>query len=234
MSKQTNRNEYYLKNKEKILIRCKVYREKNRETINVRAKTFRVKHKEKLLIQHKAYREKNREKLNLSAIAYWAKNKEKFLTKRKTYYLKNRDSIAARHKKYAKDNKEKVRIYHNKYYHNKLKSNPLFRFNRNISIAICISLKGNKDGRHWENLVDYSLDTLRNYLQSLFKEGMTWENYGKWHLDHVEPLCSFNIVSAECEDFKKCWALSNLQPLWAEDNLHKIAFDKKKSIKICR
>ena len=47
---------------------------------------------------------------------------------------------------------------------------------------------------------------------------MGWENYGKWHIDHKRPMCSFNITSYDCEDFKSCWALNNLRPLWAIDN----------------
>jgi hypothetical protein len=50
---------------------------------------------------------------------------------------------------------------------------------------------------------------------------MTWKNYGKWHIDHIRPISSFKITGIDCEDFKKCWSLSNLQPLWAFDNLSK-------------
>jgi hypothetical protein len=50
---------------------------------------------------------------------------------------------------------------------------------------------------------------------------MSWENYGKWHIDHITPLSSFDIQNYNDENFKKCWSLENLQPLWAEDNLKK-------------
>jgi hypothetical protein len=66
-----------------------------------------------------------------------------------------------------------------------------------------------------------------NYLESQFVEGMSWENHGKWHIDHIKPVCSFNFNSREDEDFKKCWALENLRPLWAKENLKKSAEDKK-------
>ena len=49
----------------------------------------------------------------------------------------------------------------------------------------------------------------------------SWENIGKWHIDHIRPVASFNFTTTESEDFKKCWALSNLQPLWATDNMSK-------------
>ena len=50
---------------------------------------------------------------------------------------------------------------------------------------------------------------------------MSWDNYGEWHIDHILPDSSFYYVSTEDDEFKKCWALSNLQPLWAIDNLKK-------------
>jgi hypothetical protein len=61
-----------------------------------------------------------------------------------------------------------------------------------------------------------------DHLEARFVPGMTFENYGKvWHIDHIKPNRLFNYESQEDEDFKKCWALSNLQPLFAADNLSK-------------
>lgn len=50
---------------------------------------------------------------------------------------------------------------------------------------------------------------------------MSWENYGEWHIDHVTPLSWFQYKSVTDEGFSAAWALNNLQPLWAEDNLSK-------------
>ena len=52
---------------------------------------------------------------------------------------------------------------------------------------------------------------------------MIWGNYGDWHIDHKIPISAFNFTKPEHEDFKRCWALSNLQPLWAKDNISKNA-----------
>lgn len=94
---------------------------------------------------------------------------------------------------------------------------------RAFRLSIWRSLKGNKSGGHWEDLVEYTLEELKDRLESLFTEGMSWENYGKtgWTIDHIRPVESFNITSEECEDFKECWKLENLQPLWHEDNSRK-------------
>ena len=64
-------------------------------------------------------------------------------------------------------------------------------------------------------------EDLEKHLESKFEEGMSWDNYGEWHIDHIIPQSHFDINSADCEEFKKCWSLENLQPLWKKDNLKK-------------
>ncbi len=60
-----------------------------------------------------------------------------------------------------------------------------------------------------------------NHLEALFTDGMTWDNYGEWHVDHKIPMNSFIFESVDDDGFKECWKLDNLQPLWALDNLSK-------------
>jgi hypothetical protein len=103
------------------------------------------------------------------------------------------------------------------------KNNPGIRIGRRISQGMCVSLKGNKNGAHWEDIAGYSLNELKIHLGKLFEPGMSFENYGKWHIDHIIPKSVFNFKSPDDIDFKKCWALSNLQPLWAIDNIRKQA-----------
>jgi hypothetical protein len=67
----------------------------------------------------------------------------------------------------------------------------------------------------------YKPEDLIKHLESLFQLGMTWDNYGQWHIDHVVPESWFLYISEDDEEFKKCWALSNLQPLWAKQNIDK-------------
>ena len=82
---------------------------------------------------------------------------------------------------------------------------------------------GNKKERGWESLVGYSIKDLMKHLQEQFVDGMSWGNYGKWHIDHIIPVSKFNFTSTDDFDFKRCWALSNLQPLWASENVRKHA-----------
>lgn len=66
-------------------------------------------------------------------------------------------------------------------------------------------------------MLGYSANELKSHLELLFKEGMTWENYGEWHIDHIKPVSLFE----DFEDIKLVNALDNLQPLWANENLSK-------------
>ncbi len=100
-------------------------------------------------------------------------------------------------------------------------NNPRVRVDDRISSMIRQALKDKKDGKSWEKMVGYTKEDLYNHLESLFLEGMSWENIGEWHIDHIKPRSSFSYESPEDQDFKDCWSLSNLQPLWAKDNLRK-------------
>jgi len=93
--------------------------------------------------------------------------------------------------------------------------------NNRMRSKIHRTLLDKKAGRHWEDLVGYTAHDLIQHLEKLFKPGMSWANYGEWHIDHKIPVSHFNITSAECEDFHRCWTIDNLQPLWAIDNLRK-------------
>ncbi len=87
-----------------------------------------------------------------------------------------------------------------------------------ISCSMRSSLKNGKASKHWEQLIDYNLSELKKHLQKQFIEGMSWDNYGEWEIDHVIPVSAFTFTSPKDIDFKRCWALSNLQPLWQKDN----------------
>ena len=61
------------------------------------------------------------------------------------------------------------------------------------------------------------------HLEKQFQNGMNWDNYTKfgWHIDHIIPVDAFNFTTTKDKEFKECWKLSNLQPLWAYDNWKK-------------
>ena len=84
----------------------------------------------------------------------------------------------------------------------------------------CLIKKKRMSFKH-KNYILFTRDEFISHIESLFKEGMAWDNYGRhgWHVDHIRPLSSFNLDNYD--EYTKAWNLSNLQPLWAKDNLSK-------------
>ncbi|MFA6325222.1 MAG: hypothetical protein WCX46_03285 [Candidatus Paceibacterota bacterium] len=122
---------------------------------------------------------------------------------------------------YSKEeNKEKRR----KYNRERIKNNIHAKLKRNISNLIWCKLKRNrgfKKDRKISECLPYTIEELKTHLENLFLKGMSWSNYGEWHIDHKIPDSSFKYKTTEDLDFKKSWALKNLQPLWAIDNIKK-------------
>lgn len=169
------------------------------------------------------YLKNNPEKRRINKKNWKKNNQDKYLATKKKYYENNRKKYLVANKRWQKTNIEKVRKYFRERYR-KRKNILEVRLNNSISASIRDSLKknnGNKNGRHWEGLVGYTLSDLRIHLEKQFTEGMNWDNYGEWHIDHRIPKSVFNYSSPEHIDFKRCWALDNLQPLWAYDNICK-------------
>ncbi len=168
---------------------------------------------------------------NKRASEYRKKNKETIDEKRKNNrdktkadYYKNHKKRLEQRKKWRMNNRDKINIYRRNYDKTRNSVDPQFRLNQIMSRAIRVSLKnnrGSKRGCHWGKLVGYRAKDLRRHLDLLFTEGMTWDNYGQWHIDHIIPKSVFNYNKSGDIDFKKCWALNNLQPLWANDNIRK-------------
>ena len=165
------------------------------------------------------YRKNNLEKVAASQREYLKNNLEKVAAYQREYYKNNREEVAASQREYRKNNLEKSAAYQREYY----KNNPKNRIRKNISEGIRRSLKSGKNGHSWEDLVGYTTADLKKHLEKKFKKGMSWENYGEWHIDHIVPVSAFNFTKPEHDDFKRCWALSNLQPLWAGENCSKSA-----------
>jgi len=98
---------------------------------------------------------------------------------------------------------------------------PKWHINNRMRVGMWASLKGKKLGQSWQALAGYSTAQLMAHLERQFLPGMTWENFGAWHIDHRRPLASYAFKSTDDPDFRAAWALTNLQPLWAVDNMRK-------------
>ncbi len=143
----------------------------------------------------------------------------------KKYRANNKEKIRASSKEYAQKNIEAVRKKKRDHVRKRYKTDPGFRLNRAVSESLRRGIKSSKAGRHWETLLDYSLSDLKLHIENLFTDGMSWENHGngvgKWNIDHKIPVAVFNFSDPAHPDFNRCWALSNLQPMWANDNARK-------------
>lgn len=156
---------------------------------------------------------------------YYIDNKQRIADYQKQYYVDNKESVSIKNriraKKSAANNKEKVKNYKRQYMKDR-RIDPTYRMCGNLSRSMSQSFKTkdlSKRNRHWEDLVGYSAQDLKEHLESLFTDGMSWDNYGEWHIDHKIPK-SFFDYNDEVE-FRYCWSLLNLQPLWADDNYRK-------------
>jgi hypothetical protein len=113
------------------------------------------------------------------------------------------------------------RNYQREYQKRRRRESPAAAINARMSAGIKNSLGNGKNGRSWESLVGYTVADLMAHLEAKFLPGMSWDNRGEWHIDHRRPLTSFSFQTPDDPQFREAWALSNLQPLWAGDNLRK-------------
>lgn len=155
---------------------------------------------------------------------YYSLNKEHTLNRVKKYYKENKEkyftekSIKKRKectKNWRSNNKEQMNNYAKLYHFNERRNNPLFKIKHNIRNRINKFIK-NKSKTSLD-IIGCSFEELKIYLESKFKIGMSWDNYGEWHIDHIIPLAS---AKTEEEIYKLCHHL-NLQPLWAIENMSK-------------
>lgn len=97
------------------------------------------------------------------------------------------------------------------------------RLRARVSSQFRYCLATGKGGKTTEALLGYSIAELRAHLERQFLKGMSWENMGEWHIDHIVPLASFTITGADDPELRRAWSLPNLRPLWAADNIRKHA-----------
>lgn len=168
---------------------------------------------------HKEYntlrRRKNQKKIKKQQKQYRIKHADKLNNYRKIWGQNNPDKVAIN----AKKHREKYRNKINKKRRQKRKNNINFRLRTIISNRIRMALsRGSKNSTSYD-LTGCSWEHLKLYLESKFTVGMSWDNFGDWHIDHIKPCCSFDLTDIDQQ--KLCFHYTNLQPLWAIDNLKK-------------
>ncbi len=145
------------------------------------------------------------------------------------------EAVREYHRNYYAENTERRRAYLRKWReanregyldsaarsHRKRYADPQKRLEAAIRAGVHKKLSGSGKSARTFELLGFTPDQLKGHLERQFAKGMTWANFGKWHVDHVMPLSSFDYESADDEQFRRAWALSNLRPLWADKNLSK-------------
>ena len=161
----------------------------------------------------KKYRATNREKYLAYQKEYQACNQDKIRAYTKEWHAANKDKI----KEYNAANRDKRRVQKKEYQRNRRATDFMFKLKCNLRTRLSLALKGKVKAGSAVKDWGCSDEFLRAHLQSKFTEGMTQENYGLWHVDHIIPLSSAETP----EEALKLCHYSNLQPLWAADNLAK-------------
>lgn len=143
--------------------------------------------------------------------------------KKHIWYLEHKQTVLNKSKEWAKNNPEKRKEAALKWARKNyqiLKNDISFILDNRIGAVLYKDLRKNKAGKSWRNILDFTLEDLKNHLEKQFTNDMSWEKLsnGQIHIDHIKPRVLFHYESYEDKEFKECWALSNLQPLWAKDN----------------
>ncbi len=189
-------------------------------------RAYRALKGDELVIKNREWRHKNPDKVRGYTKKWEEANPEVAAESSKRKYAKyrdaNRDAMNAKDKARrandpdgaAKRQRQNAKRY----------EDPMYRVNATIRAGINKSVRpGAKAGRGSFDLLGYSLDDLKSHIEAQFESWMTWDNHGvdTWHIDHIRPLASFSYDTPDHPDFKIAWALSNLRPLSAKDNLTK-------------
>lgn len=170
-------------------------------------------------LYHKEHFQKNKTTILQNRSEYMNKyrenNKDYISEYNRVYYAKNRKEIL---KKKASSEYRKLSREYEK---NKRQNNLSYRILGSLRSRLRLAIKNNQKHGKTKELIGCDIEYLKRYLSTKFKDGMTWQNYGKngWHIDHIIPCASFDFTDPKQQ--KQCFHYTNLQPLWAKDNIVK-------------
>lgn len=172
-----------------------------------------------------------------NARKYYFDNKKEIAIQKRDYCANNKEKIKNYYIVYkSKENKIHKRSLRRIWENNRLKNDPAFKLRKLVSRHISLFLKLNnssKCGKSVKKYLSYSFDELKSHIENQFESWMTWDNHGNykkniwndndqstwtWQIDHIIPHSTFHYISMEDQEFRDCWALSNLRPLSAKQN----------------
>ena len=191
---------YYLKNKIKIRNKQKIYNARHKNRIKFLKRKWYLRNKIQLKEKRKINRKIHKEQIAKQVKDYQEKHKKEITLYKKLWHQKNKKNI----------NLQIIK---------RLKTDINFRLAHYLRNRMRKVLKGLIKSKSTIKLLGCSLKTFRKHLENKFTKGMSLDNYGKWHIDHIRPCASFDLSKAS--EQRKCFNYKNLQPLWAKDNLIK-------------
>ena len=207
--------ERYQKRKDRFV---EYYQQHREEKLKYRAEYLK-NNKKKIANQRSKYRERNKSTVTNYNRIYNQKNKEKIAKQKAEWYQKNKEKIAKQNAEWYQKNKQ--RVYNN--VKKKYDSDPNFKLSILLRSRIGYALKSTtmSKSNKTEELLGCTFKQAKEYLQSLFEQGMTWENntVDGWHVDHIIPCAFFDL--SDLEQQKKCFHYTNLKPIWAAENKSK-------------
>jgi hypothetical protein len=188
--------------KEKARQRARRRYQENPDERKAAAQAWRANNKEHLAAYNKQF-----------AKQYAVKRKQL----NKSHYAANPEAGRRRVAQYRNDNPDAVREYKAK---QRRERTPAYVADRlRIRLNECLRRVGARKSAATTELTGIDAKELKEYLALQFAEGMSWDNYGEWHIDHIRPCASFDLTDPAQQ--RECFHYTNLQPLWAEDNLRK-------------
>ena len=192
------RREYHLLNKERENARSRKWKDDNEDSVH----EYRVNYKQ---VAHENY-EKNKDAKR------WARHE---------YYVANKEKIRARQEWRKANDYEYVQKVRMKRHCERYRTDVQYKLGILLRGRLRNALNGKLAGGHHVYDLGCSIDELKEHLESLFTEGMSWNNHKHdgWHIDHIKPLVSFDLTDRE--QLLVACNYKNLQPLWARDNMSK-------------
>ena len=184
-------------------------------------KEYYLNNKEKINQCRKEWGLNNKERSKKYRKEYRLNNKEKQRQYEKKWYLNNKEKVNQKCKQWRLNNKKHIREYSNKYERERKKRDPNYKLIKNMRTRIWFALKRKYKykSKSTIKLLGCSVEECWQHLESKFQPGMTKENHGLWHVDHIRPCASFDLTDPEQQ--KICFHYTNLEPMWAIDNLKK-------------
>jgi hypothetical protein len=197
--------------------------EERREKKNKLNRESHARHKERNNARSRAYYLAHKEQQTQKMAEWRTANKEKIRHLNAKYRKNNREKCRKTKEAWGKNNPDKVRVIQTRYAAKKLKACPVFCLKNRMRVRICQALRsaGAYKSDRTLALIGCTSKQLKKHIESKFLPGMTWSNRRRWHVDHIVPIAAFDILTEEGQ--RAAFHYTNLQPLWAKDNLKKAA-----------